>query len=127
MILTKEWILDGQTRRWCARVERIIADKLEDRAMQLIDEFESSSRGYYGGAIGYLGLDGTLNHAIIIRTILSYRNELHYRAGAGIVDASVPEKELEEVNLKLNALRTAIEKASAVSVSMQLETVNSKQ
>ena len=83
------------------------------RALQLIDELESSSRAFYGGAIGYLGLDGSINHAIMIRTLLSKDNVLHFRAGAGIVDASVPQKELEEVGLKLNALRKAISLASA--------------
>jgi anthranilate synthase component 1 len=82
------------------------------RALQLIDELESSSRGFYGGAIGYLGLDGSINHAIMIRTLLSQNNILHYRAGAGIVDASIPQKELEEVSVKLNALRNAIHLAA---------------
>lgn len=43
------------------------------RAMQLIDEYEKSSREFYGGAIGYLGFDGNFNHAIIIRSILPER------------------------------------------------------
>lgn len=87
------------------------------RALQLIDELESSSRAFYGGAIGYLGLDGSINHAIMIRTLLSKDNVLHFRAGAGIVDASIPQKELEEVSVKLNALRKAITLASATSKS----------
>ncbi|MBK7426795.1 MAG: anthranilate synthase component I family protein [Saprospiraceae bacterium] len=87
------------------------------RALQLIDELESSSRAFYGGAIGYMGLDGSINHAIMIRTLLSKDNVLHFRAGAGIVDASIPQKELEEVSVKLNALRKAISLASVSSKS----------
>ncbi|HEU0065080.1 MAG TPA: chorismate-binding protein, partial [Flavisolibacter sp.] len=78
------------------------------RAMELIDEFEPTSRSFYGGAIGFVGFDGTVNHAIMIRTILSRENTLIYQAGAGIVAASNPESELQEVNNKLNALKKAI-------------------
>ena len=81
------------------------------RAMQLIDEFEPTARGYYGGALGFVGFNGSCNHAIMIRTFLSRNNCLVYQAGAGVVAASVPESELEEVNNKLNALKTAIELA----------------
>ncbi len=78
------------------------------RAMQLIDEIEPDSRSTYGGAIGFLGFNGDFNHAIMIRSFLSKNNTLHYRAGAGIVDKSEPEKELAEVNNKLAALRKSI-------------------
>jgi anthranilate synthase component 1 len=81
------------------------------RAMEIIDEVETVSRNFYGGAIGFIGLDGSLNHAIIIRSILSKNNLLTYQAGAGIVARSTPEGELEEVNNKVAALRNAIEKA----------------
>jgi anthranilate synthase component 1 len=81
------------------------------KAMQLIDSYEPTSRGYYGGAIGFVGFDGSCNHAIMIRTFLSKNNKLIYQAGAGIVAASVPENELQEVNNKLGALKNAIEKA----------------
>ncbi|MCD7972421.1 MAG: anthranilate synthase component I family protein [Candidatus Azobacteroides sp.] len=81
------------------------------RAMQLIDEIESHSRGFYGGCIGYIGLDGDLNQAITIRAFLSKNNNLYYQAGAGIVSKSVPENELQEVNNKLGALTKAIELA----------------
>lgn len=77
-------------------------------AMQLIDEFENRNRGYYGGALGYLGFNGEINHAIMIRSFLSKGNRLFYQAGAGIVDASVEENELKEVNNKLGALKQAI-------------------
>lgn len=78
------------------------------KAMELIDNYENQARGYYGGAIGYIGFDGTLNHAIMIRTFLSKDNHLFYQAGAGIVAASVEENELQEVNNKLGALKKAI-------------------
>lgn len=78
------------------------------RAMQLINEYEPTGRSYYGGAIGHIGFDGSCNHAIMIRTFLSRRNTLVYQAGAGIVAASKPESELQEVNNKLNALKQAI-------------------
>ena len=78
------------------------------KAMQLINEFEPTGRSYYGGAIGHIGFDGSCNHAIMIRTFLSKQNTLVYQAGAGIVAASNPESELQEVNNKLNALKQAI-------------------
>lgn len=78
------------------------------KAMQLINDFEPTDRSYYGGAIGFVGFDGTVNHAIMIRTFLSRNNTLVYQAGAGVVAASKPESELQEVNNKLNALKQAI-------------------
>ena len=78
------------------------------RAMTLIDSFEPTRRSYYGGGIGFMGFDGSCNHAIMIRTFLSKNNHLIYQAGAGIVAASNPENELQEVNNKLNALKEAI-------------------
>ena len=81
------------------------------KAMQLIDAFEPSNRSYYGGAIGFVGFDGTCVHAIMIRTFLSKDNTLVYQAGAGVVAASKPENELQEVNNKLGALKKAIEVA----------------
>ncbi len=84
------------------------------RAMQLINEYETAARGYYGGAIGFIGFDQRINHAIMIRTFLSRNNTLIYQAGAGVVAASVPENELQEVNNKLNALKQAIELAQTI-------------
>ncbi len=84
------------------------------KAMQLIDSYEPTARSYYGGAIGFVGFDGTVNHAIMIRTFLSRSNTLIYQAGAGVVVASKPESELQEVNNKLNALKQAIEFASQI-------------
>jgi anthranilate synthase component 1 len=81
------------------------------KAMQLIDEYENHSRGFYGGAVGFIGLNGDYNHAIIIRSFLSKDNQLIYQAGAGIVVESKEEHELNEVNNKIAAVRAAIQKA----------------
>ncbi|SHK21614.1 anthranilate synthase component I family protein [Chryseobacterium polytrichastri] len=81
------------------------------RALQLINQYEKDSRGYYGGCIGMIGLNGDCNQAIMIRTFLSKNNTLYYQAGAGLVAKSNPQSELEEVNNKLNALKKAVEKA----------------
>jgi anthranilate synthase component I len=78
------------------------------RAMELISKYEKTNRGYYGGCIGQIGLDRSLNQAIMIRSFLSSGNRLIYQAGAGIVADSVEENELQEVNNKLGALREAI-------------------
>ncbi|WP_118952237.1 anthranilate synthase component I family protein [Taibaiella helva] len=87
------------------------------RAMQLIDQYEHSRRGYYGGAIGFLEPGGQLNQAIMIRTFMSRNNQLHYRAGAGIVVSSVPENELQEIAHKLRGLRTAIRAAENIGMA----------
>ena len=84
------------------------------KAMTLIDAFEPTQRSYYGGGIGFMGFDGSCNHAIMIRTLLSKNNHLIYQAGAGIVAASNPESELQEVNNKLNALKVAINVAKNI-------------
>ena len=78
------------------------------RAMQLISEYEPHNRGAYGGCIGYIGLDGSLNQAITIRTFVSRNGELWFQAGGGIVAKSNEDYELQEVNNKLGALRRAI-------------------
>ena len=84
------------------------------RAMQLISEYEPHNRGAYGGCIGIIGLDGSLNQAITIRTFVSRNGELWFQAGGGIVAKSDVEYELQEVNNKLGALRKAIEKAAVL-------------
>lgn len=82
------------------------------KALELIDRYEQHHRGFYGGAIGFFAFNGDLNQAILIRSFLSYQQELHYQAGAGIVIDSEEEKELEEVNNKLGALKKALEAAA---------------
>lgn len=78
------------------------------KALELLQQLEGDNRNYYGGAIGFLGINGSVNLAIVIRSILSRNNVLHFRAGAGIVLDSIPENELQEVNNKLAAVRRAI-------------------
>ncbi|QMU66743.1 MAG: anthranilate synthase component I family protein [Flavobacteriaceae bacterium] len=78
------------------------------KAMQLIDKYENQSRGFYGGAVGIIGLNGSVNLAIAIRSFVSKQNKLYYQAGAGIVIHSDEEKELQEVNNKLAALKKAL-------------------
>ncbi len=78
------------------------------KAMTLINEYENTNRGFYGGAIGFIGFDVSFNHAIMIRTFLSRDNTLVYQAGAGIVAKSSAQSELQEVNNKLEALRKAL-------------------
>jgi len=78
------------------------------KAMELLDEFEPQSRGVYGGSIGFFGLDGGINTAIIIRTFLSKGKTLFMQAGAGVVANSTEENELYEVNNKLKALNKSI-------------------
>lgn len=85
------------------------------KAMQLINSYEPTARSYYGGAIGFVGFNGSCNHAIMIRTFLSKNNTLYCQAGAGVVAASKPESELQEVNNKLNALKVAIQQAETLS------------
>ena len=85
------------------------------KAMELIDKYEPTQRGYYGGCLGFMGFDGSCNHAIMIRSFLSRDNTLFYQAGAGVVAASKPESQLQEVNNKLGALKKAILSAQEIS------------
>jgi anthranilate synthase component 1 len=83
-------------------------------AMQLIEKYETTNRDYYGGAIGFMDFNGDFNHAIMIRTFLSKNHQLHFQAGAGLVAASEPEKELQETYNKLGALNKALEIAETI-------------
>ncbi|PRY15571.1 anthranilate synthase component 1 [Pontibacter ummariensis] len=84
-------------------------------AMQLIDRYENSNRAFYGGCIGFLDFNGNFNSAIMIRSFLSKDYKLFYQAGAGIVAASKPENELQEVDNKLMALRKALSLAQEIN------------
>jgi anthranilate synthase component 1 len=84
------------------------------RAMELIEAYEKTNRGFYGGAIGFMDFKGNYNHAIMIRTFLSKNQQLHWQAGAGIVSKSKPENELQEVYNKLGALTKAIKRAETI-------------
>ncbi|MEM1323255.1 MAG: chorismate-binding protein [Bacteroidota bacterium] len=86
------------------------------KAMELIDKYENQNRGFYGGGIGYIGFNGDMNQAIVIRSFLSKDNTLFYQAGAGVVSASVEEKELQEVNNKLGALTKALKEAEKIGL-----------
>jgi len=77
-------------------------------AMNLIAQIENQNRGFYGGALGFIGFNGDVNQAIMIRTFQSKNNQLISQAGAGVVAKSKPESELMEVNNKLEALRKAV-------------------
>ena len=84
------------------------------KAMQLIEEIENTNRTFYGGAIGFMDFEGNFNHAIMIRTFLSKNHQLHYQAGAGIVESSSEENEMQEVYNKLGALNKALELAEII-------------
>lgn len=84
------------------------------KAMELIDTYENQTRGFYGGAVGFIGLDNTVNLAIAIRSFVAKNNTLYSQAGAGIVIDSSEEGELQEVNNKLAALNKALELAEKI-------------
>jgi anthranilate synthase component 1 len=79
------------------------------RAMEIINELESTKRGVYSGAVGYLGFDGDMNVAIAIRTAVIKDNILYVQAGAGIVADSIPENEWVETQNKAKAILKASE------------------
>lgn len=84
------------------------------KAIELINRYENQNRSFYGGALGFIDFNGNMNQAIVIRTFLSMDNTLYRQAGAGIVAASVEEKELQEVNNKLGALKKALIEAEKI-------------
>ena len=85
------------------------------KAMELIDKYEGKRRGFYGGTIGFIRFNGDINHAIMIRSFFSCDHTLYYQAGAGIVSESTEEGELQEVNNKLAALKSAIALARSMN------------
>lgn len=85
------------------------------KAMELIDRYEGKRRGFYGGTIGFLGFNGDINTAIMIRSFMSRDHVLYYQAGAGVVSESTEEGELQEVNNKLAALKSAIKMAQGLN------------
>lgn len=91
------------------------------RAMQLIDEYEKTERGYYGGMIGLMDFHGNFNHAILIRSFLSQNSKLHFRAGAGVVAKSDPDSEVQEVYNKVGALQSAIKKADSINQKLEAQ------
>lgn len=83
------------------------------RAMEIIDELETTRRGPYAGALGYFGFSGDMDMAITIRTIFIKDGEAIVQAGAGIVADSVPEREYHECMNKARALLKALELAES--------------
>ena len=82
------------------------------RAMEIINELEPSSRGIYGGAIGYITWNGNIDTAIAIRTAVIKDGLIHVGAGAGIVADSDPESEWLECKQKSKVFLDAIEMIS---------------
>ena len=78
------------------------------RCMQIIAALEREPRGAYTGSCGYLGLDGSLDLNILIRTATLAGRELTFRTGAGIVADSDPQRELEETRAKARGLLRAL-------------------
>jgi anthranilate/para-aminobenzoate synthase component I len=76
--------------------------------MQLIAEFEAGERGIYSGAIGYVGVDGSVDLGMVIRTIVFEANLVRIGVGGGITSDSIPVEELEETRLKAKALLEAL-------------------
>jgi len=79
------------------------------RAMEIIEELESTRRGPYAGAVGYFSYNGNADFAITIRTLIANKNKAHIQVGAGVVADSVPEKEWFETEHKAEALMKALE------------------
>ncbi len=84
------------------------------RAMEILSELEPLARGYYGGAVGYIGFDGTMDTCITIRTFVCHNGKAYVQAGAGIVADSVPENEWEETRNKARALFQALNLAETL-------------
>ncbi|MCP4363873.1 MAG: anthranilate synthase component I, partial [Planctomycetes bacterium] len=78
------------------------------RAMEIIEELESTRRGPYGGAVGYIGFSGSMDTCITIRTIVLKGKTAYVQAGAGIVADSVPEMEFKETESKALGLLLTI-------------------
>ena len=78
------------------------------------------TEGFYAGAIGYIRFNGDINHAIMIRTILSQKNRLYYQAGGGIVSKSNPQSELQEANNKRAALKSSYRNGSLILFKIKL-------
>lgn len=83
------------------------------RAMQIIDELETTRRGSYAGAVGMFSHTGDLDTCIAIRTIYLRDGKAYVQAGGGVVYDSVPTKEYEESCNKAKAALRAIERAQA--------------
>jgi anthranilate synthase component 1 len=79
------------------------------RTMQIIAELEASPRQAYTGSMGYLNHDGSMDLNILIRTFMLAGKQLSFKAGAGIVADSEPERELAETRAKAKGLLRALD------------------
>jgi anthranilate synthase component I len=84
------------------------------RALEIIDDLESSNRGIFGGVVGYLDFEGNADLAIAIRTAFIRDGVARVQAGAGIVLDSVPESEYQETIAKMSAVVASIDRANAL-------------
>lgn len=84
------------------------------RAVQILDEFESTKRGIYGGGLGYIDFSGNLNLAIAIRTAIKVKQQIYFQSGAGIVNDSIPRAEWEETMHKNANLRKLVKGSNNV-------------
>jgi anthranilate synthase component 1 len=113
--------VEGQLAEDCDRLDALAATfpagtvtgAPKIRAMQLLSELESTRRGLYGGAVGYLDFAGNLDFCIAIRTITMHGGRARVQAGAGIVADSHPTAEYEETRHKAGALLQALQMAEA--------------
>jgi anthranilate synthase component I len=88
-------------------------------AVNIIEKMEPQARGPYGGAVGFLSLDGSCDFAILIRTLFCNKDQAFVQAGAGIVQDSVPEKEFEEIEHKAQALLDCLKQSADEGDSVQ--------
>lgn len=88
------------------------------KAMELLRQYEAGRRGHYGGAVGYLRGDGSLDTAIVIRAALVKDGVAHVRAGAGVVYDSDPRLEADESRRKAEAVLRAVSRANASVVEV---------
>ncbi|WEG11370.1 anthranilate synthase component I [Pullulanibacillus sp. KACC 23026] len=91
------------------------------RAMEIIAELEPVARGFYGGAVGYIGYDGTMDTCITIRTFVCHKGQAYVQAGAGIVADSIPENEWDETRNKARALFQALYLAERLFEKKEVE------
>ena len=82
------------------------------RAMEIINELESESRGPYAGAVGYFSYNGCCDFAIAIRSIFIEGEKGFIQSGAGIVSDSIPENEFKEIQHKASAMIQALKEAA---------------
>jgi anthranilate/para-aminobenzoate synthase component I len=81
----------------------------KQEAMKMIDEYEHSRRGFYGGTVGYLAFNGDANTGITIRSVMVKKDKSILRAGGGVVALSTPEREYNESTLKMEKMRELVE------------------